>query len=104
MVNESTSENIVLQGYISNANLTNFDFDNTSETIFNSLSALRSTIYSTAIEAAEYPFICTTNLLETLDEASLRRFTFKIRFDFLTQKQANIAMDYSIIKYSLRSR
>lgn len=51
MVNESTSGNIVLQGYISNTNLTNFDFDNTSETIFNSLSALRSTIYSTAIEA-----------------------------------------------------
>ena len=51
MVKESTSENIVLQGYISNTNLTNFDFDNTSETIFNSLSALRSTIYSTAIEA-----------------------------------------------------
>ena len=50
MVNESTSENIVLQGYISNINLTNFDFDNTSETIFNSLSSLRSTIYSTAIE------------------------------------------------------
>lgn len=48
----------------------------------------------TQMEAAEYPFICTTNLLDTLDEASLRRFTFKIRFDFLTQKQANIAMDY----------
>ena len=46
------------------------------------------------MEAAEYPFICTTNLLDTLDEASLRRFTFKIRFDFLTQKQSNIAMDY----------
>ena len=48
----------------------------------------------TQMEVAEYPFICTTNLLDTLDEASLRRFTFKIRFDFLTQKQANIAMDY----------
>ena len=48
----------------------------------------------TQMEAAEYPFICTTNLLDTLDEASLRRFTFKIRFDFLTQKQTNIAMDY----------
>lgn len=48
----------------------------------------------TQMEAAEYPFICTTNLLDTLDEASLRRFTFKIRFDFLTQKQANIAMNY----------
>ncbi|UKI42714.1 MAG: ATP-binding protein [Candidatus Melainabacteria bacterium] len=30
----------------------------------------------TQMEAAEYPFICTTNLLDTLDEASLRRFTF----------------------------
>lgn len=30
MVNEATSENIVLQGYISNTNLTNFDIDNTS--------------------------------------------------------------------------
>ena len=48
----------------------------------------------TQMEAAEYPFLCTTNLLDTLDEASLRRFTFKIRFDFLTQKQTNIAMDY----------
>ena len=48
----------------------------------------------TQMEAAEYPFICTTNLLDTLGEASLRRFTFKIRFDFLTHKQANIAMDY----------
>ena len=36
----------------------------------------------TWMESHEYPFVCTTNLLETLDEASLRRFTFKIKFDF----------------------
>ena len=48
----------------------------------------------TQMETAEHPFVSTTNLLDTLDEASLRGFTFKIRFDFLTQKQANIAMDY----------
>ena len=32
-------------------------------------------------------FICTTNLLERLDQAALRRFTFKIRFRPLTPAQ-----------------
>jgi SpoVK/Ycf46/Vps4 family AAA+-type ATPase len=32
-------------------------------------------------------FICTTNLLDRLDPASLRRFTFKIRFDCLNRSQ-----------------
>jgi SpoVK/Ycf46/Vps4 family AAA+-type ATPase len=32
-------------------------------------------------------FICTTNLFEDLDEAALRRFTFKIRFDVLKAPQ-----------------
>ncbi len=32
-------------------------------------------------------FICTTNLFEELDEAALRRFTFKIRFRALTGEQ-----------------
>ncbi len=32
-------------------------------------------------------FICTTNLFEDLDEAALRRFTFKIRFHPLTREQ-----------------
>ena len=32
-------------------------------------------------------FICTTNLLESLDQAALRRFTFKIRFMPLTSAQ-----------------
>jgi SpoVK/Ycf46/Vps4 family AAA+-type ATPase len=32
-------------------------------------------------------FICTTNLFEELDEAALRRFTFKIRFKPLTTEQ-----------------
>lgn len=32
-------------------------------------------------------FICTTNLFEDLDEAALRRFTFKIRFHPLTKEQ-----------------
>jgi SpoVK/Ycf46/Vps4 family AAA+-type ATPase len=32
-------------------------------------------------------FICTTNLFEDIDEAALRRFTFKIRFQPLTGAQ-----------------
>ena len=32
-------------------------------------------------------FICTTNLFDELDEAALRRFTFKIRFNPLTAAQ-----------------
>lgn len=48
----------------------------------------------TQMESADYPFACTTNLLDTLDEASLRRFTFKIKFNFMTNEQANKAMEY----------
>jgi SpoVK/Ycf46/Vps4 family AAA+-type ATPase len=47
----------------------------------------------TWMESHEYPFVCTTNLLDTLDEASLRRFTFKIKFDFLTIEQVNHALE-----------
>ena len=48
----------------------------------------------TQMESAEYPFACTTNLLDTLDEASLRRFTFKIKFDFMTNQQVSKAMEH----------
>ncbi len=41
----------------------------------------------TQMEFHPMPFVATTNLLETLDEASLRRFTFKIKFDFLRKDQ-----------------
>lgn len=48
----------------------------------------------TWMESLEYPFVCTTNLLATLDEASLRRFTFKIKFDFLTSEQVNYGINH----------
>ena len=48
----------------------------------------------TWMESHEYPFVCTTNLLNTLDEASLRRFTFKIKFDFMTKEQVNTAFEH----------
>jgi len=41
----------------------------------------------TWMESHPYPFICTTNLMDHLDPASLRRFSFKVRYDFLTPKQ-----------------
>lgn len=41
----------------------------------------------TWMESHPYPFICTTNLMETLDPASLRRFSFKVKYDFLTPQQ-----------------
>lgn len=41
----------------------------------------------TWMESHPLPFACTTNLMERLDAASLRRFTFKIGFRYLTRKQ-----------------
>ncbi len=34
------------------------------------------------------PFVLTTNLMDDLDPASLRRFTFKLKFDYMTPVQA----------------
>jgi len=48
----------------------------------------------TWMESHEYPFVCTTNLLNSLDEASLRRFTFKIKFDFLSPEQVNYGLEH----------
>ncbi|HWY14732.1 MAG TPA: ATP-binding protein [Rhizomicrobium sp.] len=42
----------------------------------------------TWMENHPLPFVCTTNLMEHLDQASLRRFTFKLRFDSLSPAQA----------------
>ncbi len=41
----------------------------------------------TQMEAFDGVFVCTTNLMEKLDQASLRRFAFKIKFDYLTPDQ-----------------
>ncbi|MBQ4493900.1 MAG: ATP-binding protein, partial [Elusimicrobiaceae bacterium] len=45
----------------------------------------------TWMESHPYPFICTTNLMDNLDPASLRRFTFKVKYDFLKSEQIKIA-------------
>ena len=41
----------------------------------------------TQMEAFEGIFVCTTNLMNKLDQASLRRFAFKVRFDPLKPEQ-----------------
>lgn len=41
----------------------------------------------TWMESHELPFACITNLMSHLDEAALRRFSFKVRFDFLKPDQ-----------------
>lgn len=42
----------------------------------------------TQIEAFEGVFLCSTNLIDTLDTAALRRFDVKIRFDYLKADHA----------------
>lgn len=39
----------------------------------------------TQMEDYPYPFIMTTNLKEKIDKASLRRFLFKIKYDYMTE-------------------
>jgi hypothetical protein len=48
----------------------------------------------TQMEKYSYPFICTTNLMESLDKASLRRFTFKVRYDYMTDAQRTSCFEY----------
>ena len=48
----------------------------------------------TWMENHPYPFICTTNLMDNIDPASLRRFTFKVKYNFLTKEQIQIAFKY----------
>ena len=45
----------------------------------------------TWMESHPYPFACTTNLMDRLDQASLRRFTFKVGFNPLTDAQNRFA-------------
>ncbi|MHB8811127.1 MAG: AAA family ATPase [Desulfobulbaceae bacterium] len=47
----------------------------------------------TWMERHPLPFACTTNLMEHLDPASLRRFTFKLAFRFMTREQAAKAFE-----------
>ena len=41
-------------------------------------------------------FVCTTNLMERLDRAALRRFSLKLRFDYLTPPQVRAMLAASL--------
>lgn len=47
----------------------------------------------TWMESHPLPFVCTTNLVDRLDQASLRRFTLKLKFKPLGCDQAQIAFE-----------
>lgn len=44
-----------------------------------------------AMESHPLPFACTANHLEQIDAAALRRFTFKVKFDYMTPAQTAAA-------------
>ncbi len=44
-----------------------------------------------AMENHDQPFACTTNQMAQIDAAALRRFTFKVKFDFMTADQTRAA-------------
>ena len=46
----------------------------------------------TQMEAFEGIFVASTNLIDTLDAASLRRFDFKVKFDYLTREQRRMLL------------
>jgi SpoVK/Ycf46/Vps4 family AAA+-type ATPase len=48
----------------------------------------------TQMESHPLPFVCTTNLMDDLDQASLRRFTFKVKYDYLTRRQTESAFKH----------
>ena len=45
----------------------------------------------TWMESHPMPFACTTNLLEAVDPAAMRRFTFKLKFDYLDAERVDTA-------------
>ena len=48
----------------------------------------------TQMEKHEFPFVCTTNLMDNLDKAALRRFTFKVEYKYMTPEQNTLAIEH----------
>lgn len=46
------------------------------------------------MEAAQHPFACTTNLVQSLDPATMRRFLFKVAFQPMDRNQARAAFQH----------
>ena len=60
--------------------------------------------FLTQMEDHPYPFIMTTNLKDKIDKASLRRFVFKIKYDYMKPENINAGVktyfgkDYKLTK------
>ena len=48
----------------------------------------------TQMDVHPFPFVCTTNLMEDIDEASLRRFTFKVSYGYMKLSQIPLAFQH----------
>jgi len=48
----------------------------------------------TWMEDHPYPFVCTTNLMDDMDQASLRRFTFKVQYNYMKAAQVRLAFKH----------
>ena len=48
----------------------------------------------TQMENHTFPFICTTNHMSKMDKASLRRFTFKVNYQFMKKEQVQLAFKF----------
>jgi SpoVK/Ycf46/Vps4 family AAA+-type ATPase len=76
-------------------------FDEADSLLFDRSSAVRGWELSqvnemlTWMEQHPLPFVCTTNLAERLDKASLRRFLVRLNFDFLRPDQAALLFQRS---------
>ncbi len=58
----------------------------------------------TQMEAFEDIFICSTNLVDDLDAASIRRFDFKIKFDYMTPEQVALMFRQTLKDHGVRFR
>mgnify|MGYP000081240311 FL=1 len=69
-------------------------FDEADSFLFDRREAVRSWEVTqvnemlTWMESHPLPFACTTNLMDRLDTASLRRFTFKVKFNYMGSRQS----------------
>ena len=58
----------------------------------------------TQMEAFEGLFICSTNLMDDLDTASIRRFDFKVKFDYMTPEQVTLMFRQTLKDHGVRFR
>ena len=58
----------------------------------------------TQMEAFDGLFICSTNLMEDIDTASIRRFDFKIKFDYMTPDQVRLMFHQTLKDHGVRYR